>query len=248
MGKLHLFTGGYTGKLGVTYGVKAKQQNLVKVIPFSHTPHNTAQTKAVRAFEKLNRFSSFVARAFWYNLNLSDKKMLKHNAVAHWLAPCVSNGAFRLENLVTVIPSNQSLKITATDFDFEARTAAITFENSPLSENTQSESIFVALVADNGTVKAGGKVSSVSQTLNYSWDYSDFVTLTVVMFKSSVVGGKKIITGLNIVSQTADFVIDGILYTSLMPLTEAPSVQNGILTFSANDAQIADSVLHFIGV
>lgn len=246
MGKLHLFNGGYTGKLGVTYGVKAKRQNLVKVIPFSHTPHNTAQTKAVRAFEKLNRFSSFVARVFWYNLNLDSRKMLKHNAVAKWLAPCVRGGAFRLGNLHAVIPSNESLKITAADFDFDTRSARISFENSPFSENTTSESILIALVTDNGTVKAGGKFSAVSQTLSFTWDYTDFVSLSVVMFKSSVANGKKIINGLCLVTEQSEAVINGILYTSFLPLTASPKVVNGILSFNSADVEIVDNILHFL--
>ena len=78
MGKINLLKADYIGKVGQTYGVRQYRQSIVKATPFSHSPHNTAQTKAVRAFEKLNRFSSYVAKTFWRYLNLSDKKMYRH--------------------------------------------------------------------------------------------------------------------------------------------------------------------------
>lgn len=248
MGKINLLKADYVGKVGQTYGVRQYRQSIVKATPFSHSPHNTAQTKAVRAFEKLNRFSSYVAKTFWRYLNLSDKKMYKHNAVAKWLGVAVESGTFRLENLVSVIPSNSSLRFGNVEIDFNAKTATVEFVNSPLSSLTTKEDVFIALVADNGTVKAGGAFSNVSQTLQFSWDYTDFVTLSVVMFKSSVQQGKKIINGFCFYSEQTEYVVDGVLYTSLMPLTTSPTYQNGVLVFSSADVQIADNIMHFLNI
>lgn len=248
MGKINLLKADYIGKVGQTYGVRQYRQSLVKATPFSHTPHNTAQTKAVRAFEKLNRFSSYVAKTFWRNLNLSDKKMYKHNAVAKWLGIAVESGTFKLENLISVIPSNSSLRFGDIEIDFNSKTAIVAVENSPLSPITTKEDIFIALVADNGTVKAGGAFSSISQTLQFSWDYTDFLTLSIVMFKSSVQQGKKIINGFCLYSEQTEYVIDGILYTSLLPLTTSPTFNNGILTFDSADVNIVDNIMHFLNI
>lgn len=248
MGKINLLKADYIGKVGQTYGVRQYRQSLVKATPFSHTPHNTAQTKAVRAFEKLNRFSSYVAKTFWRNLNLSDKKMYKHNAVAKWLGIAVESGTFKLENLISVIPSNSSLRFGDIEIDFNSKTATVAVENSPLSPITTKEDIFIALVADNGTVKAGGAFSSISQTLQFSWDYTDFLTLSIVMFKSSVQQGKKIINGFCLYSEQTEYVIDGILYTSLLPLTTSPTFNNGILTFDSADVNIVDNIMHFLNI
>lgn len=246
MGTMNTLRADYIGKVGKTYGVRQYGKSIEKAIPFSHSPHNRTQTQSVRAFEKLNRFSAYVAKTFWRYLNLSDKTMYKHNAVAKWLKPCVKNHSFQLANLVEVIPSNSSLSFGNINIDLEAKTAEIEFINAPYSANTTREDIFIALVTDNGTVKAGGAFSSVSQTVSFSWDYSDFISLSVVMFKSSVQFGKKIINGLCLNTETQNYVINGILYTSLMPLSETPHYENGVLHFAATDCEVVDNILHYI--
>lgn len=248
MGKLHFLTGGYEGKLGMTYGAKQRGDIFVKASPFSHRPHNVTQTKSVRAFEKLNRLSAFVAKTFWANLNLSDKKMYRHNAVAQWLKPCVKNHSFQLSNLVEVIPANSSLRITSVSFSFDERKASISFENSPLNPLVTSETILIALVSDNGTVKAGKSLNAVSQTVTLSWDLTDFATLSVVMFKSSLQGNRKIINGFCLYSETSDYVIDGVLYTSFLPLTYPPRYSNGRIVFNSADSNVVDNILHFLSL
>lgn len=246
MGTMNTLRADYIGKVGKTYGVRQYGKSIEKAIPFSHSPHNATQTRSVRAFEKLNRFSAYVAKTFWRYLNLSDKTMYKHNAVAKWIKPCVKNHSFQLANLVEVIPSNSSLRFGNINIDLEAKTAEIEFINAPYSANTTREDIFIALVTDNGTVKAGGAFSSVSQTVSFSWDYSDFISLTAVMFKSSVQFGKKIINGLCLSTETQNYVINGILYTSLMPLSETPHYENGVLHFATADWEVVDNILHYI--
>ena len=248
MGEINLLKADYVGKLGQTYGVRQYRQSIMKAIPFSHTPHNATQNKSVRAFEKLNRFSAYVAKTFWRNLNLSDKKMYKHNAVANWLKPVVQSHGFQLENIAEVIKPNASLSITSVAVDFETKTASVTFSNEKFSSLVTSEKIFIALVADNGTVKAGGAYDAISQTLTFSWDYTDFITLSVVMFKSSVLQGKKVINGFCLYSENTDYVIDGILYTSLMPLLVQPHYENGILVFDNQDVEIANNIMHFLNI
>lgn len=248
MGEINLLRADYIGKVGQTYGVRQYRQSIVKATPFSHTPHNATQNKSVRAFEKLNRFSAYVAKTFWRNLNLSDKKMYKHNAVANWLKPVVKNHGFLLANIAEVIKPNPTLRIEDATLNFETRTAVVTFSNEKFTPLVTSEKIFIALVTDNGTVKAGGAFDAISQTLTFSWDYTDFVTISIVMFKSSVLQGKKIINGFCLNPYNAQFVINGILYTSLMPLLVQPHFVEGVLTFGSQDAEIADNIMHFLNI
>lgn len=246
MGKMNTLKADYVGKVGQTYGVRQYGKSIEKAIPFSHAPHNTTQIKSVRAFEKLNRFAAYVAKTFWKYLNLSDKKMYRHNAVAQWFKPCVQSHKFSLSNLVEIIKPNPTLSFESVNLDLSEKTASITFINTPFNAYTTEEKVFIALVTDNGTVKAGGVYNSNSQTVSLSWDYSDFVSLTVVMFKSSLVRNKKNVNGLCLYTQEQNFVIDGILYTSLMPLTETPHYENGILTFSNADFNVVDNILHWL--
>lgn len=248
MGKINLLKADYIGKVGQTYGVRQYRQSIVKATPFSHTPHNTAQKKAVRAFEKLNRFSAYVARTFWRYLNLSDRTMNKHNAVAKRFGLTVENGLFNLQKIVEVIPAHRSLSFGEISIDFDSKTASVHFNNSQYSPETTEEHIFIALVADNGTVKAGGAFSPISQTVQFAWDYTDFVSLSVVMFKACKVRSKYLQTGFCYYSENADFVIDGILYTSLMPLTSQPTYNNGRLVFDSADVNIASNILHFLNI
>lgn len=246
MGKMNTLKADYVGKVGQTYGVRQYGKSIEKAIPFSHAPHNTIQTESVRAFEKLNRFAAYVAKTFWKYLNLSDKTMYRHNAVAQWFKPCVKNHEFSLSNLVEIIKPNPTLSLESVNLDLSNKTASITFVNTPLNAYTTEEKVFIALVTDNGTVKAGGVFAQNSQTVYFSWDYSDFVSLTVVMFKSSLVRNKKNVNGLCLYSEDTGYVIDGILYTSLMPLLVQPHYENGILVFSDQDTEIADNIMHFI--
>lgn len=248
MGNINLLRADYVGKVGQTYGVRQYRKSIAKAIPFSHAPHNATQRRSVRAFEKLNRFSAYVARTFWRYLNLSDKKMYKHNAVAKWFSPAVKNHSFELENLNEVIPSNETLSFGDISFDFDSRIATVDFVNSPYSNITTRENIFIALVTDNGTVKSGGVFSSVSQTVNLAWDITDFVSLSVVMFKSSVQGNKKIVNGFCIYSEVGDYVVNGILYTSRLPLAYKASYSNGNVVFNSADAEIVDNILHFLHI
>lgn len=246
MGKVNLLKADYTGKVGSTYGVRQYRQSIVKATPFSHAPHNTAQTRAVRAFEKLNRVSSFIAKKFWSELNLSSKTMYKHNAVARWLKPVVKNNSFALANIVEVIPSNDTLRIDSCDFDFDNKEVTLHFTNEFLSPLTETESIFCALVTDSGVVKGGGAYSPASQTLSFQWDFTDFLSLSVILFKSSHQGKKKIINGFCIESSVSEYVTNGILYTSRMPWTTAPIFADGIIHFNSADAQLINEILHFV--
>lgn len=246
MGKMNTLNAEYIGKVGKTYGVRQYRKSIEKIIPFSHAPHNKTQTNSVRAFEKLNRISSYVARVFWQNLNLSDKTMNKHNAVAKWLKPVVKTHSFNLNNIIEVVPSNPTLRLKNVALSLETKTATVEIENSLYSQYTTSEKIFVALVTDKGTVKNGGVYNGITQTLSFTWDYSDFLSLSVVVFKSSVQFKKKIVNGFCIFSQNQEYVKDGILFTSFLPLNVAPHFLDGVLKLDTSDFVYSSGTLDYI--
>lgn len=113
MGVLDYSRGAFVGKVGVHYGQKGIGSNQLKKIPLKAAPQNRIQTSSVRAFEKLNRFASALAKIGWKWLGLSDKKMLKHNAVAHFLKPLVSEHVYNLNNFAEIASQDNTVHITS---------------------------------------------------------------------------------------------------------------------------------------
>lgn len=111
MATMDLLKATINGKIGNVYGARQRAQTYLKAVPFSHTPHSQSQTKSVRAFEKLNRLSAGIAKGFWQFMGLSDRKMLKHNAVAALLKPAIENKTFLISNLGKVIKKDGTTEI-----------------------------------------------------------------------------------------------------------------------------------------
>lgn len=109
MAEMDLLKANFTGKLGALSGANWKGRPVIKAAPFSKAPPSAIQTNSVRAFECLNRLSSAIAEVAFPYLNLSDKKMLRHNAVAHWLKPLVATHSFEPDDLVSIIPEDDDL-------------------------------------------------------------------------------------------------------------------------------------------
>lgn len=243
MGIMNTLNGSYTGKVGSTYGVRQYRKNIEKVVPFSHAPHNITQTNSVRAFEALNRFSSFVSRVFWQFLNLSDKKVLKHNAVSKWFAPVVKNHTFSLENIEEVIPTNPTLYFIDIQADFDHNTVVVQLHNSKFSQYTSDEKIFIAFVTEKGVVKAGGVYPEDTEEITLSWDATNFSNFSIVMFKSSIQFKKKIVNGFCIYGGELPLVIDGVFYTARKQWRVSPLVQDSVFYLSTQDASVSSEML-----
>lgn len=243
MGIMNTINGSYIGKVGKTYGVRQYRKNIEKVIPFSHAPHNTTQTNSVRAFEKLNRFSSFVARVFWQFLNLSDKKKLRHNAVASWFKPVIKDHSFNLENLAEIITPNSSLLFIDIQVNFDTQTAVVQIQNSKFSQYTSDEKIFIAFVTDNGTVKAGGVYPEDTEEVIFTWDLSDFTYFSIVMFKTSIQFNKKVVNGFRLYGGNLPLVTLGCFYTNRKQWYVQPLVQDSVFCLSKLDAGVTTGTL-----
>ena len=240
---MNTINGSYIGKVGKTYGVRQYRKNIEKVVPFSHAPHNATQTNSVRAFEKLNRFASFVARVFWQFLNLSDKKTLRHNAVASWLKPAIKTHAFELENLAEIIPPNPTLFFVDIQVDFDAKTAIVQLHNSKFSQYTSDEKLFIAFVTDNGVVKAGGVYPEDTEEVTLTWDLSDFGFFSIVMFKSSIQFKKKVVNGFCFYGGNLPLVILGCFYINRKQWYVQPLVQDSVFRLSRMDARVSSETL-----
>ena len=245
MGKMNILRADYVGKLGETYGARQRGKGFVKATPFSHSPHNAEQKASVRAFEKLNRFSSYIAKTFWNYLSLSAKTMSKHNVIAKWLKDIIAEHVFNLSKLTDILYSGTSLKLISFSYDFDAKTATIIYSNSPFSVATQEEVIFIALVDNNGITRDGAVLSSESGSVTLSWQLNDFDYLTLVLFKSSKINNKWLKS--NAITEVISMlpVVDGILFTSRLNLTQTPTVENDTITVSAADVSIENETLIF---
>jgi hypothetical protein len=106
MALMNLLKGNFTGSLGQTYGSSWKDKAVLKSRPFGKAPPTQSQTSAVRAFEAVNRLASQFAKVWWKYFSLSDRSMLRHNAVARAFRPMLQYGQFAPGAFIEVVPPN----------------------------------------------------------------------------------------------------------------------------------------------
>jgi hypothetical protein len=150
MGTMNLLKASVIGQLGKMYGAKDKKYNVIRVIPFSHTPHNATQTQCVRAFEVLNRFSSGIAKVFFPYMGLSDKKMLKHNAVAQMLKPLIATKAFRIKTIKQIIPQDGSCVINNFTVNLEQRKMTLSAYTTGIVDKENGSAWFIGIFSLSG--------------------------------------------------------------------------------------------------
>lgn len=154
MATMNILSASVQGKLGVVYGVKQKKAHVLKAIPFSHSPHNETQTKCVRAFEKLNRLSGGIAKIAFPYLNLSDKKVLKHNAVATWLKPLIEDKTFQPSKLADIIEPSDETKINTFEVDYEKNIITVSAETTEEVSEEEGKKWFFLVFDDFGYIFA----------------------------------------------------------------------------------------------
>lgn len=150
---VNILKASFNGKVGAVYGDNSRGVAKVKAIPFSHTPTAETVKAQCRAFECLNRFSAGIAKNFWKFLSLSDKKLLRHNAVAKWLAIGVTDKQWQPSLLGETIGSGNNIEITKKEVDringsFEM-SISVSGDNIP---NNNNVALYLALVDDQGKV------------------------------------------------------------------------------------------------
>jgi|LSPY01.1.fsa_nt_gi YD repeat-containing protein len=106
MATLNFLTGAVEGKLGETTGAKWKNKNVLKSRIDGRVPMEKIQIDSRIAFESLNRLAVDFSRLWWKELGLSSAKMLKHNAVAHFMRPAVESHIFEPGKCLDSLPDS----------------------------------------------------------------------------------------------------------------------------------------------
>jgi hypothetical protein len=122
---MNLLRADWTGSVGRTTGARSKGKSIIKAKIEGKAPPNELQTRSLRAFESLNRLSAAIARDAWQYTGLSDRSMLRHNAVARWLKPVVSNHEFDLDGISRAMPPTGNIRIDAAVYDSTDDTIAV---------------------------------------------------------------------------------------------------------------------------
>lgn len=243
MGKINILKSDFTGQVGEVYGVRQHGKSFMKAVPFSHAPHNTSQTRAVRAFTALNRLSSVIAKQFFQYMNLSAKGVYKNNAVSKFLKPAIQGGTFAPESINEVIPQDGSLQLVAVDYDLPAKTFSVQLRNTVESVNVKDEKIFIAFVTSNGTVKWSTVTYGENITVSGSFDFIDFSTWYIMAFKSVPRGNRRKLKGFTLYTNSEIVVVNGVWYLTRQNWETAPYVIDGTLYLNSLNASVLDSVL-----
>lgn len=152
MATMHLLKSSINGSLGSHTGVTLHGKPIIKAKIWSKTPANPTQKASVRSFEKLNRLSSAIAKTFWQWLPLSDKKMYKHNAVAHFLAGVVSGHTFDPEEIKNIIPTGEEVHIDVFNVYTESQKVQISVSSTLEGLKTGTQAILVIAFDSQGIV------------------------------------------------------------------------------------------------
>lgn len=161
MAFMNLLSGKIIGTLGTVYGARTRNGAILKAVPFSKAPPSPLQVKSVRAFESLNRIAVPIAKRFWPYLKLSEKNMLRHNAVAQWLKPCISQNTFDPYKISQVIPPDGSIEIHNFIVDQSESIAMATISALPPALlETKGALMYVLFLDDGKVIHAGTSTQS----------------------------------------------------------------------------------------
>lgn len=240
MATVNLLKASFNGKLGEIYGTKQYGNVYAKAIPFSHAPHSKTQTKCVRAFEKLNRLASGIASIAFPFLNLSDKKMLKHNAAAQWLKPLIANKTFQPEKIADIIEPGNETEITNLKINLQTNSITVSAKTRKEVSIIKKKRWFLFVFDDFGQMllaeapKEDFFATTITTTLSADRSYY------AMAFRSDFSVNKFLLGGLSI---TVPLVVqNGILYTSRLGDSDKFTVENGVLKYSGSLYKIKNNL------
>lgn len=153
---VNILKASFRGKVGSVYGDDSRGVAKIKAIPFSHAPTKDSVKQQCRAFECLNRVASGIAKYGWAYLNLSDKKMLRHNAVASWLKAGVEGASFDFSKLAETIGTNGTTEIETVSVNRLTGSFSINFSLTGVTTpDNKNNAVVVMLCDDTGKVVFG---------------------------------------------------------------------------------------------
>lgn len=200
MATMNLLKAKVDGKLGEMYGAKWKNKPCLKAVPFSHAPHNSAQKQAFSAFGCLNRVASGISKTFWNYLGLSDRVMLRHNAVANWLKPCVEGRVFDISKAESVIAKDGTVTITNLSVNFETNIVEISASTSLPVQPLNGQAWYVG-VFDSYGKQIGGFIPAGQEFSNrFYHELNQQLGYFAVAFRSDKENGKTTVHGFSTVS------------------------------------------------
>ena len=227
MATMDLLKATVNGKLGNVYGARQRAKTYIKAVPFSHSPHSKSQTRSVRAFEKLNRFSSGLAKGFWKYLGLSDKKVLKHNAVATLFKPMIANGFFSIQNIKNVIKKDGKTSILNFVVDNTTNTIYIEAQTTELFDKKNGSAWVLIVLDDTGYCY---KVISPDKTYykdNFKIQILPYHQYIAIAFRSDKKNTRQFLHGLSISGLL--YVLGKILIIDNFPTSDKYTISGKII-------------------
>lgn len=241
MGTINLLNASVNGKLGELYGTKQYGNSYLKAIPFSHSPHNETQEKCVRAFEKLNRFSSGIAKVFFNYMGLNNRKMLKHNAVAQLFKPIIQSKSFIINNITKIVKKDGTTKTTAFKIDKENSLIMASFETNEKINKKIGSAWVCFIMNSDGKVLIADCPNEQTKTLSVSTVIENDVFYWAGSFRADKINNKVNLHGWNLF--TINVVLNGLLYVDLLERGLLYRVENGLLIIDDTSVKVENNKL-----
>lgn len=237
MGTMNLLSARFDGKVGAVYGANWKGTACIKSIPFSHAPHNSAQKKSFSAFVRLNRFSAGIARVFFSFLGISDRKMLRHNAVAKLFSASLENHTWSLAQMENVIRADGVCAVNSFVIDAENQTVTAQFSCSQTVNKSAGAAWCCGIVDGTGKVIASAAPDAQTSILSAQVSFVESSSFQGFAFCAERVFGRVKLHGW---ACTDESVISGrTWYTSRMPGVGSYNLIGSTLYVPAGDISVS---------
>lgn len=135
--------GGFRGKVGCHYGERQNGRLQLKKTPTAIPKHTQTQTSAVRAFEKLTRFSSAVASVAFNFLGIKRGKLLKHTATAKYFKGLIENHTFDFHNFGDYFEQDSSIILHIFSRSSDGRSFQVSAKNLAPFDHKNGSAWFV---------------------------------------------------------------------------------------------------------
>lgn len=190
MATFNLLTGSLEGSIGSITGQKWKNKHVIKTKIDGRAPHNATQNASRVAFESLNRLAVDFSRLFWLEIGLDASKMLKHNAMAKFMAPVVSNHTFEPEKCLDNLPEFSFLTKFAINLDASGENLTIDLGFSPkFSDATDVIFNFVS-ISTTGQIASYASFTPINGAQTIPLNVQQFAPVAFVIFANFKIYGR----------------------------------------------------------
>jgi hypothetical protein len=135
-------------------GQKYKGRNIVRAKSEVVIHQSEKQQKSLSAFGKMNKLSAFLARNAWGILGLSDKTMLRHNAVASLLKPVIKDKTINFSYWTEIAPRLSTFYISDFHYAPGAGLMRVQFQPEPDRQAPDGAIIIVCVATPSCDVLA----------------------------------------------------------------------------------------------